>query len=246
MVLRHQTATCSNAFTAPPCIQKGILKYASPATYVIILCYFMVMIFSLDIARQDNTENSIISLSAMKKSFSVDHGRSLRGGPWSSTFEMDRLRKAFPPSVWTLAGRNSDSDVSQLVQKHLPQNAKDKAMQLCGAFLYSSIRRAARVSDMGESTFVSTGDIPYMWTRDSAVQMGIYVGRMHDQKWLRLIVEGAIRRQSFNIIQDPYANAYYEKWVDPQSLDLKDRVIVRGGWVATRNFELDSGAYARA
>jgi meiotically up-regulated gene 157 (Mug157) protein len=159
--------------------------------------------------------------------------------------DMDGLRKAFPPSVWTLAGANSDSETSQIVQDSLSRESKARAMKLCGTFLYSSIRRAASVRDIGQatSTFVSTGDIPYMWTRDSAVQMGIYVGRMHTQKWLRLIVEGAIRRQAFNIIQDPYANAYYQSWVDPSTLALRERVIGRGGWVATRNFELDSGAY---
>jgi meiotically up-regulated gene 157 (Mug157) protein len=97
---------------------------------------------------------------------------------------------------------------------------------------------------MGEQTFVATGDIDSMWTRDSAVQMGIYYGRMGRRyPYLRLIVQGAIRRQAFNIIQDPYANAYARKWRDPAKLSLKDRVIGRGGWVDTRNYELDSGAY---
>lgn len=63
------------------------------------------------------------------------------------------------------------------------------------------------------------------------------------QPQLRLIVEGAIRRQAFNIIQDPYANAYSRSWRNPESLPLKDRVIGRGGWVDTRNYEVDSGAY---
>ena len=75
------------------------------------------------------------------------------------------------------------------------------------------------------------------------MQIGIYLGRMDGQPWLRLIAEGAIRRQAFNTIQDPYANAYERKWVKPDSLPLRDRVIGRGGWVATRNYELDSGAY---
>ena len=58
-----------------------------------------------------------------------------------------------------------------------------------------------------------------------------------------MIVEGAIRRQAFNIIQDPYANAYARKWRDPEKLELKERVIGRGGWTDTRNYEVDSGAY---
>ncbi|KAL3924560.1 MAG: hypothetical protein SGILL_000970 [Bacillariaceae sp.] len=41
----------------------------------------------------------------------------------------------------------------------------------------------------------------------------------------------------------PYANAYGKEWKNPEDLSIKDRVIGRGGWVATRNYELDSGAY---
>ena len=85
--------------------------------------------------------------------------------------------------------------------------------------------------------------------------MGIYFGRMGStlnqpkqqqqsgQPFLRLIVEGAIRRQAFNIIQAPYANAYSRTWHNPETLPLKNRVIGRGGWVDTRNYEVDSGAY---
>lgn len=169
---------------------------------------------------------------------------------------IDQLRERMPPSVWTLAGRNSDPAVTKLVAQDLNEEEKQHGMKLCGKFLYSTIERAVNVADMGEQTFVATGDIDSMWTRDSAVQMGIYVGRMaaaHSsttakemipgQPYLRPIVEGAIRRQAFNIIQDPYANAYSRSWKDPSKLQLKQQVIGRGGWVDTRNYEVDSGAY---
>ena len=81
-----------------------------------------------------------------------------------------------------------------------------------------------------------------MTSSSSSATTAANVGQLQ-QPWLRLIVEGAIRRQAFNIIQDPYANAYEKKWIDPNTLQLRDRVIGRGGWVATRNYELDSGAY---
>ena len=129
-----------------------------------------------------------------------------------------------------------------------------------------------------------------MWTRDSAVQMGLYNGRLYttvkaspssvssssssssiktktttthlptahettrsttpptirSRTYLRRILEGAIRRQAFNLLQDPYANAYSQHWHHPNDTTVwhdKDRVIGRGGWVETRNYELDSGAY---
>ena len=43
--------------------------------------------------------------------------------------------------------------------------------------------------------FVATGDIPYMWIRDSAVQLGPLVARMARRPALRLLVEGAVRTQ---------------------------------------------------
>ena len=45
-------------------------------------------------------------------------------------------------------------------------------------------------------------------------------------------MEGFVRRSAFNLVQDPYANAYERVWRDPFKLALKDRVIGRGGWVA--------------
>lgn len=147
------------------------------------------------------------------------------------------------PSVWSQAGSNSDGEVAKLVESQLTAKEKTRATELCGKFLFSSITKAVKVGDMGEQTFVSTGDIDDMWTRDSAVQISLYVSRIRQEPFLRPIVDGAIRRQAFNVIQDPYANAYERAWVDPSRLALRDTVIGRGGWVATRNYELDSGAY---
>lgn len=56
-------------------------------------------------------------------------------------------------------------------------------------------------------------------------------------------MEGAIRTQAFNTIQDPHANAHNREWIDPKSPEFKNQVIGRGGWVGTRNCELDSGAH---
>ena len=43
--------------------------------------------------------------------------------------------------------------------------------------------------------FVATGDIPYMWIRDSAVQLAPLVARMSRRPALRRLVEGAVRTQ---------------------------------------------------
>lgn len=163
--------------------------------------------------------------------------------PFQPSQNKESLKSQLSPSVWSQAGRNSNPQVAQLVDSLLTQQEKTKAKELCGSFLFSSITKAVKVGDMGEQTFVTTGDIHAMWTRDSAVQMSLYVSRFRKLPFLRQIVEGAIRRQAFHILQDPYANAYEQKWVDASKLQLRDAVLGRGGWVSTRNYELDSGAY---
>jgi meiotically up-regulated gene 157 (Mug157) protein len=105
------------------------------------------------------------------------------------------------------------------------------------------LNRAIHLKNMGQDVFVATGDINSMRIRYSAVQMSIYLKHTTSLPWLRFIIDGTIRRNAFNILQDPYANAYEYEWKDPTSLELKDQVIGRGGYAATRNYELDSGAY---
>jgi meiotically up-regulated gene 157 (Mug157) protein len=144
-----------------------------------------------------------------------------------------------PPSIWSTRKLSKPINITPL----LSTNETQRAEELCGKFIYSTLQRAVRAGDMAEEVFVATGDIDYMWIRDSVVQMSSYLNHHMDKPWLRFLVEGAIRRNAFNIIQDPYANAYYHEWKDPNELSLKDRVIGRGGFVATRNYELDSGAY---
>jgi meiotically up-regulated gene 157 (Mug157) protein len=155
-------------------------------------------------------------------------------------------RPLLPPSIWTsrqLSGPNA-KQVSQSISSNLTEAERNKTLELCGKFLFSSMEKAIQVGDMGEQTYVATGDIDDMWIRDSSVQMSLYINRQDSAApFLRLIVEGAIRRNAFNIIQDPYGNAFGRNWKDPKTLDVRDQVIGRGGWVSTRNYELDSGAY---
>ena len=41
-------------------------------------------------------------------------------------------------------------------------------------------------------------------------------------------------------VQDPYANAYFRQWQHPSKLPKAERLLGRGGWVGTRNYELVS------
>jgi len=85
-----------------------------------------------------------------------------------------------------------------------------------------------------DSVFVKTGDILDMWIRDSTAQVWPY-------RDASPVVEKVLNMQSFFILQDPYANSYRNhEVVSPTRADLK---LGREGWVATRNYELDSGCY---
>jgi len=114
---------------------------------------------------------------------------------------------------------------------------------LCGRCLYRTLTSYVRVHDFGRFTVVLTGDIPAMWLRDSAVQMASYFPRVGRRPAIRQVLEGAIRAQSYFILQDPWANAYNPHYVPISKLKKQDRQLGRGGWVWTRNFELDSVAY---
>ncbi|MDE6512030.1 MAG: glycoside hydrolase family 125 protein, partial [Muribaculaceae bacterium] len=94
--------------------------------------------------------------------------------------------------------------------------------------------------DGKNDTFVYTGDIHAMWLRDSGAQVWPYVQLANEDKALKDMLEGVIRRQLKCIILDPYANAFNDgptggEWMSDMTDMIPD--------VHERKWEIDSLCY---
>lgn len=89
-------------------------------------------------------------------------------------------------------------------------------------------------------TFVITGDIHAMWLRDSTAQVWPYLRFAKEDRKLKSLLEGVIRRQTQCILIDPYANAFNDGptgggWETDQT-DMKPELH-------ERKWEIDSLCY---
>src|SRR5690349_12454491 len=91
-------------------------------------------------------------------------------------------------------------------------------------------------------TYVITGDIDAMWLRDSSAQVWPYLPFMKEDKNLKQLIAGVIHRQTFCILKDPYANAFYKdenkvsEWKHTDITDMKPGIH-------ERKWEVDSLCY---
>jgi meiotically up-regulated gene 157 (Mug157) protein len=89
-------------------------------------------------------------------------------------------------------------------------------------------------------TFVITGDIDAMWLRDSTAQVWPYLPLAKDDRKLKTLIEGVVRRQTRCILIDPYANAFnFGPTGSPWS---KDRTKMKPE-LHERKWEIDSLCY---
>lgn len=172
-----------------------------------------------------------------------------------------------PIEVWARGSPGKTSDVAA-VQALLSDEERRGLRELCGRTLYHGLQNVVVSHQTGQWSFFATGwgnsqlctnahvrtvaqhdtrfawpcrDLPLMWLRDSAFQIGVLLPRIRRRPSLRRVVEGGIRAQAFYILQDPYANGFYPEWRHPFEHNDMDRRLGRGGWVGVRNYELDSG-----
>jgi meiotically up-regulated gene 157 (Mug157) protein len=96
------------------------------------------------------------------------------------------------------------------------------------------------VIDGKPDTFVVTGDIEAMWLRDSTAQVWPYLPLAKDDRKLRTLIEGVVRRQTRCILIDPYANAF--NFGPTGSQWAKDRTKMKPE-LHERKWEIDSLCY---
>lgn len=94
--------------------------------------------------------------------------------------------------------------------------------------------------DGKNDTFVYTGDIHAMWLRDSGAQVWPYIQLANDDKELKNMIEGVIRRQFKCIILDPYANAFND---GPTGGDWMSDITDMRPEIHERKYEIDSLCY---
>ena len=91
------------------------------------------------------------------------------------------------------------------------------------------------------STYVITGDIDAMWLRDSSAQVWPYLDFIKSDPRLGQLIAGVINKQTALVLQDPYANAFYN---DPKKTGYwkSDHTKMLPG-VHERKWEVDSLCY---
>jgi len=111
--------------------------------------------------------------------------------------------------------------------------------EIFAAALRRTLRDAVTLEPDG-TAFVLTGDIPAMWLRDSAAQMRPYLALLGLDPGLGDVAAALVRRQSRQILQDPYANAFNRE-PDGAGHQADRTAMTPGVW--ERKYEVDSLAF---
>ncbi len=96
--------------------------------------------------------------------------------------------------------------------------------------------------DPDGDVFVTTGDIPAMWLRDSAAQVRPYLPLARDDLAVAALLARVVRQQLRYILIDPYANAFNAR-PDGRGHRFDRAEVPISPWVWERKFELDSHCY---
>jgi uncharacterized protein len=149
----------------------------------------------------------------------------------------------FPSNRPVLVERKFVSESVEAVIAEVSKNLKDKelAWMFANCFPNTLDTTVTHTIRNGKpDTFVITGDIDAMWLRDSSAQVWPYVALIKNDKKLKALIEGVIRRQTECILIDPYANAFNNG--PGESMWMKDLTTMKPE-LHERKWEIDSLCY---
>lgn len=97
--------------------------------------------------------------------------------------------------------------------------------------------------DGKEDTIIYTGDIHAMWLRDSGAQVYPYVQLANQDKQLKEMIAGVVRRQFKYINIDPYANAFLDPYDPNPDHQWQSDLTDMKPELHERKWEIDSLCY---
>ncbi|KAI9001851.1 Six-hairpin glycosidase-like protein [Hyaloraphidium curvatum] len=165
--------------------------------------------------------------------------------------EVDSAQFVLPPpsqwpdvELWASGTAFASPPMAAALRAELGPDYMKLVEELCGRCLFHTLLEGrTQVFGTGQSVFVATGDILDEWLRDGAVQIGVFLPRVRAIPGLRNLVDTAIRTQAYLLALDPWANSFSQKWKTESDLTQGDMELGRYGFVSTRNYEPDTGAY---
>lgn len=181
----------------------------------------------------------------MKRSEFIRSTGLLTGGLMMGKLSFAETVKEFPVVRTPVAKRKFQSKAVEAAIAEFKSKVKNKEL----AWLFENCfpntldttvdfeRRNGR-----PDTYVITGDIDAMWLRDSTAQVWPYLSLIKNDKPLQQLIAGVINRQTFYILKDPYANAFFKdenkvsEWKETDITDMKPGVH-------ERKWEIDSLCY---
>jgi meiotically up-regulated gene 157 (Mug157) protein len=172
---------------------------------------------------------------------------------FASALGTTQIETPSTPAPWDMtkgrpapSGRKFKSDAVEVFLKERSARIADPAL----AILFYNCFPNTLDTTVQPATFegkpdtaVLTGDIAAMWLRDSSAQVWPYLPLAKNDRPLRDLLEGVIRRQARCILIDPYANAFMADLNAPAlPWSQKDKTVLHQG-VGERKWEIDSLCY---
>ena len=127
------------------------------------------------------------------------------------------------------------ADVTKLLNE-LQKTASKQTFTMASLAVESLFNKAMTRLDDG-TIFVSTGDIPAMWIRDSTWQLRPLLAACNDSGETEEIIGAVSKRQAQYLLIDPYANAFN---IEANGFCWHKDFEDQDPWVFERKFEIDS------